>query len=511
MEITAQTYYSRQLGDWNQASTWSLDPSGEPPASNPPGSTNDVEIRHEVSITSEVTINDISIKPWPGLLFLKGDKDISAGTISIDAGGELTTHWGPAWTGIMSTSGNMTVKGTFNFSSNGIFNIGNGVENGFIIQGGSFAWSGGIINISGYYALNSGIVTLSSNLEMNVSTAGVRGEDNYNYYVDESANITFNAVSLTVNIQNGNNNAGNIAEVYQENATLGGISGSNLNLNMLNNDADVGPFYYVSDIAINNFASDIGTGNTLYFNSVTLYDSVFFDEVILTSGSCNVGIDETIYNYFNFYNNQSEDITIDGELIIPGTLTLASSIIGDGIVQAGTYDYGPDPGFQVYGIQPDDGGKSAGGTWRGGSDNNWFDAGNWSQKIPGTNTAVIIHSDYNLGNWPILTSGDAADARSVELDGNGANLSINTNGELTISEQGSSGRGGDLIVGQQSDCFVTNGTLIVETNLSIDDNASFNVSNGGTVSVKKDVNVNAGGALNINSGSVNIGPLSNKK
>jgi hypothetical protein len=177
---------------------------------------------------------------------------------------------------------------------------------------------------------------------------------------------------------------------------------------------------------------------------------------------------------------------------------ISNSIIGDGIVQAANYSYA-DQNNTIYGVQPAAGQKAAGGTWEGLFDNNWFNADNWGRnRIPSGNTSVIISIDFASTTWPSINSTEnTAAARSVEIDGNGANIQLGNNGILEILQTGNSPNSGIMIIGDESDCIILGGELTIDNNLNVETNASLNISSGGVVNVGGDVNVASSGNVAI--------------
>ena len=487
--------------NWTAPATWTI--TGGIPGYEYPQTTNDIVIINGVVVLNEDNLEVASVTiDYNTLNSVYGSLDIGNNTFTTEGNFVVNSN---------TTSGGIALSG-------GAINIGNGTEDGFIINGGSFAWSDGAIDISGYFALNGGTLTLSSNLTMNVCTAGVRSEGNYNYYVSESANITLNAVTLTVNIKNGNNNAGNIAEVYQENATFSGITGSTLNLNLSNVDGDTGPFYYVSDIPMNNFASDIGSGNTLYYKSVTQYDSVFFEEVILTSGSAYIESDETVYCYLSFNNGQTNDVTVDGLLIVPGTLTSSSNIVGNGTVYANTYSLGSNT---VYGIPQDDltaASYFSASTWLGTQSNDWNNKDNWQTiTVPTDATDVTIWS--GAGNMPVIGTPPGAQSKNLIINA-GTSLKINSgsdftsttglqminnSGTLTIDGGTLSFSGIKMINNASSTILIDNGgvmTVTMDDNYKTMENLdAINLDNNSSLIITGDLDMRTGSTLNVQGGS----------
>ncbi|MBE0661483.1 MAG: T9SS type A sorting domain-containing protein [Bacteroidales bacterium] len=98
---------------------------------------------------------------------------------------------------------------------------------------------------------------------------------------------------------------------------------------------------------------------------------------------------------------------------------------------------------------------SAATTWNGSIDNDWEDAANWSNGLPVTGSNVTIPAVTNL---PVLSSSATIGDLSIE---NGAGLTIQTTGSLTVSGTLTNAAGATGLVIKSDD--ISTGSLIQST------------------------------------------------
>ena len=458
----AQTVTSKADGNWNDANTWDV---------GVPNPGDDVIINHAVILNVNV------------------DEDNAVATITIN----YTADSGPSGSfnigsHTISTTGDFIlaaddVLGTVTINQ-GVMNVGNVSEDGLIINGGKFTFNDATINVSGYFALNAGdLAVIGTSAILNVSTAGVRSDSHYNFYINEVANITLNTI-FTLNVRNGNTVTD---EIYVKAATLieEDAGTSVLNANMFNDDNDGGPFNFVADLPLHNLTSDIGAGNTLYLKSVTQYDTVFIiKDLKLNTGSAYIENEQTIICLNSFDNQQSENITVDGFLIVPGTLTSSSNIVGNGTVYAGTYAVGTYTVFGNVVISQDNGHYFSASTWYGSEgDGDWFNAANWqSNAVPTPSTDVTIWSGAQT--FPTIDKG-GAHAKNLIIDA-GTSLKIDSIGDLTSTT-------GLQMINNSGTLTIDGGTFTFTGGVQAINNASstINIDNDGQMTVTLDQSATA--------------------
>jgi trimeric autotransporter adhesin len=130
-------------------------------------------------------------------------------------------------------------------------------------------------------------------------------------------------------------------------------------------------------------------------------------------------------------------------------------------------------------------------TWNGSADNNWFTDSNWTPTGAPTGTDDVVIDI--LTNPPIIGSGAAA-ARTIFINADGAELTVNSGASLMVSTN--SGFALQVFRGT----FHNNGTTSL-----INTNASFINNNGGIYATNNSV-INNGGNITVN-GGVNIAIL----
>jgi hypothetical protein len=489
------TWYSAGAGNWTTAATWINPGAGY----DYPQTTDDIVIiDNAFSVTLNIdgiTIQSLTLTNSAG----------SYGSLVIDNPNTLTTTGNVSiLPGQFSTFSILNVQGP-----SGALIVGDGVEDNLTVSGGVVNLTGGgDIFIRGYFKFTDGKIALSGPVNLNVSTAGVRNDNTEsNISFGQNAEVELGSgVDLAIVLENGN--LGSAAEVSLENYTT---SGEGSQIFAFLNNANATTDYTVSTnfTALLPISSDISTGNSLILENLN-YDPLTIPDILIESGSFTLVSTAELTVTNNFTSNSSDNFTIDGSLTVGGTLALngnPNDIDGDGIVQAATYNFGDPPNdvSTIFAVQPQNGAKSAASNWFGNADDNWFNSSNW-HKSPTSNRPVVIHADYNRGNWPRINNAEKANARSIDLNGNGANLIVES--ELQVHESGNSGRNGFVIVGNQSDIEVgAGGDMIIDTDLDIENGATMTVNNGGSVIIDRDADVNPGGSLTVtgNNSSVTIG------
>jgi hypothetical protein len=146
-------------------------------------------------------------------------------------------------------------------------------------------------------------------------------------------------------------------------------------------------------------------------------------------------------NYFTDYGyvkissiaiNNNATITVDGKLILTGSLTLTNKgLKGSGYVSATDYNTGSQ---KVFGRTPIDGEIICGRNWDGSVNTIWTSVGNWtkdgaSTSVPDASSYVSIHS---ATNQPVISS--AVTVKELVINGGTTNLKVNAGSSLTVTD-----------------------------------------------------------------------------
>ena len=444
----SQEFVTTTGGNWTD-DIWS------PPG--PPTSGSNVTINHNVNLNTSVTdINDVTIKDDAG----------TRGILNISG----TTHQ-------FSITGNLVVEGsdetTMGLSlSNTVINLGDEIEDGVYIKGGANATANSTLNVAGFLYHVSGRLTIDGASVINVNNANVREDTTKCYFVGTNATFKLaNGPEATIIVKNGNKNA---PEVYIEQTTPGYADEFEIHFNLDPANASQDNTYeLVSNYGFRKvYCNLIETGNTLTLKPIAtdVFTNLQYNEIQVASGVFEIGRMLRAEVNTNFMSTTTQDLLDNGYMYVVGDLNMVSNIAGDGIVVAGTYTMN---GNSVFGIPgPVNEEKYSSATWTGNGDgSDWNDAGNWSQNnVPHGNTSVIIK---NGGQVSIGPGGS---------DGNAAVIEIETGCSLTVNDAHS------LIVGFYG--ILSGGALNID----------------GGVSFGTDLDVQSGGSVNVNTGSLKIGP-----
>jgi hypothetical protein len=146
-------------------------------------------------------------------------------------------------------------------------------------------------------------------------------------------------------------------------------------------------------------------------------------------------------NYFKDYGyvkinsltiNNNATITVDGKLILTGSLNLSNkSLKGSGYVSVTDYSTGSQ---KVFGRTPVDGEIICGRNWDGSVSTIWTSTGNWtkdgaSTSVPDANSYVSIHSTTNQ---PVISS--AVTVKELVINSGTTNLKVNAGYSLTVTD-----------------------------------------------------------------------------
>jgi len=494
--MNAADIYSAQNGDWTISSTWV--------GGNVPTTADNVIISHKVTVSSVVAnpVLGITIDLTAGAeLFFTGSGTLTpTGFITVN---KFTTD--ASWTGTFNVNGIFVIDNDadVSLSGSGTINAGTSIDDYLTMHtGATWNWSAGVVNVAGYAHLEGGTLNITNTVTMNISTAGTRNDVNDNKKILSAFAINFSSSSDKIDFIVENFNTGSGSESYTEAYSTSGSGTVGVKFENTANATGHTLMLKTTQTSMAPLETNIGTGNTLFIESENggpLTTSI--PSINVTSGSINLSwwIDMIVNN--NFVSASSDELIIDGIIHVNGTLTLNGSgsinnIIGDGQVSATTYNLGSN---DVFGVTPSDGRKSAGGNWIGNTDADWDEESNWSKKIPTDKTIVLISIDYLGTNKPAVIA-SAVMARTVELDGTDISLTVNSSATLTTAEKGSSGQGGEMVIGAGTSFIVDGGETVIATSLNADD-ATVTVENGGTLKVATDFNVNANTTVNITSNS----------
>ncbi|NQU33519.1 MAG: T9SS type A sorting domain-containing protein [Bacteroidetes bacterium] len=292
MTTYAATFTSVQSGNWNLGTTWNQ-------GGNTPGADDDVVIAsgHTVTINSTSSIAALTIN-----------------CTNTDSYGTLVIATGA----VLSTASHTIVYGKL-YLDDGEFNEGNSSGDKLTINGsviGSsclISISGGILNISRYFALSN-----SSSFEMTGGIVNVnsKGGSSSTDIFNVPAGTTFAMSAGTINILNGNLGAG-VALKY--NPTTSTVTGGAINFTNVKGYEST---TLVFDENLYNINSDVGDGDTLKVeNMPNSSDGFSFNDFTITSGVTQV--------------NQGTGITVNGTLTNNGNasnLVIESNISGDGSI-----------------------------------------------------------------------------------------------------------------------------------------------------------------------------------
>jgi len=221
--------------------------------------------------------------------------DVNLNSITIDTEGTNQ--------GIFLINSNLNVSTTENFimMSNGVFpstllvsdgvtiKVGDGTEDGLIVDGLINITGASEINVGGFFRHIGGKISLTSDLMLNVAEQGAIPVvvDEQTLYIGSQAEYQIGTgnINFTINVKNGN--LGTNEEIYIENATVTNSSTEGqTTLNLQNTDGADNNYTFLTDLNLGTVNIDIGTGNTVVFDNLTdpPTEDVFFKELNVISG-----------------------------------------------------------------------------------------------------------------------------------------------------------------------------------------------------------------------------------
>ncbi len=129
--------------------------------------------------------------------------------------------------------------------------------------------------------------------------------------------------------------------------------------------------------------------------------------------------------------------------------------------------------------------------WNGSVSSDWFDAANWSNGVPTSNSKATINWISSSNYEPIITANTTID--ELRMGSNNQTLKIAAGITLTVKE--------DIVVGHSATLDVGDGHLIVKGETSTGGNISVD---GGSITFEEEFEFDGGGTFTVGTGTVNM-------
>jgi hypothetical protein len=207
--------------------------------------------------------------------------------------------------------------------------LGDEIDDAVLIQGGTSSIENCTVNVAGYLDHETGRLTVSNSSILNISTAGVRDDANYNYYIGPNASFKFaNTPNATVVIKNGNLNA---PEVYIEQNETGYAEEFEIHFDVDAANADQDNSYeLVSNYGFKKIRCNVkGTSNNLYLKPIATnnFTNLSYNEIEVASGILTIDrlLRATVNTNFN--STSDNDLVDNGYMYVIGTLTMTSNLV----------------------------------------------------------------------------------------------------------------------------------------------------------------------------------------